>query len=58
MPRKNEPLPTDPTEPMTSAPEEVQELMKRVLLIEKQKLHQERPNVNDDIVRAIKDVIK
>jgi hypothetical protein len=58
MPLETETLPTDPSEPMRNAPPDIQDLMKRVLIIEKQKIHLARPHVNDDIVRAIKEIVK
>ncbi|MGK7927881.1 MAG: hypothetical protein AB4290_22030 [Spirulina sp.] len=45
-------------EPITSAPSEVQEIIERVLKLEKEKLYQRFPrNINDDILKIVKEVI-
>lgn len=36
----------------------IKEIVKRVLQVEKEKISQERPHVNNDIVNIIKDVVK
>ncbi len=45
-------------EPITNAPPEIREIMEQVLRLEKEKLHQTSPRINDDILRIIKDVIQ
>lgn len=50
--------PNDVQEPITSAPPEVRELIERVLQAERDKLYMRIPrNINDDILKAIKDVV-
>ncbi len=45
-------------EPITNASAEVREIIERVLQAEKDKLYQRPPrNINDDILKIIKDVI-
>ena len=46
-------------EPITSAPEEVCQIIERVLQAEKDKLYMKPPrNINEDILKIIKEVIK
>lgn len=45
-------------EPLESAPPEVKEIIKRVLKLERDKLYQERPHINSDIMKIIKEVIQ
>lgn len=47
-----------PIEPFESAPAEIKEIMKRILELEKERLYEQRPRINSDIVNIIKDVIK
>ncbi|MDJ0508259.1 MAG: hypothetical protein QNJ64_03225 [Crocosphaera sp.] len=50
---------TQVQEPITSAPTEIYTIIERVLALEKSKLSQRSPrNINDDIVKIIKEVIK
>ncbi|CBN54442.1 MULTISPECIES: hypothetical protein [Kamptonema] len=49
----------DVQEPITSAPEEVCQIIERVLQAEKDKLYMKPPrNINEDILKIIKEVIK
>jgi len=49
----------DVQEPINSAPEEVQQIIQRVLEVEKNKLYQKTPRyINDDILNIIKEVIQ
>lgn len=48
----------DPTEPLESAPAEVKEIILKVLKLEKERLHQNAPNLNSDITNVIKAVIQ
>lgn len=48
----------DPMEPMKSASEEVKSIIKEVLKLEAEKLYQQRPHINADIVRIIKEAVK
>ena len=46
-------------EPITNAPPEIREIMERVLKLEKDKLYMKIPrNINDDILRIVKEVIQ
>ena len=45
-------------EPLEQAPAEIQEIVKRVLKLEHEKLHDGRPRVNSDIIAIIKEVIQ
>ena len=50
---------SDVQEPIISAPEEVRQIIERVLQTEKDKLYMKPPrNINDDILKIIKEVIK
>lgn len=48
----------DPMEPLMRDPEEVRNIIARVLELEAERLYQERPHINDDIVRIIKESVK
>jgi hypothetical protein len=48
----------DPLEPIKSAPEEVASVIKQVLKLEHDHLYQDRPRINDDILKIIKNEIK
>ncbi len=48
----------DPLEPFKNAPQEIQEIIKAVLKLEKERLYQQKPHLNSDIMRIIKEVIK
>ncbi len=46
-------------DPITNASPEVQEIIERVLQAERDKLYMKNPrNINDDILRIIKDVVQ
>ena len=49
--------PHDPMEPLRREPSEVRSIIERVLRLEAERLFQERPHLNDDIVRVIKEVV-
>lgn len=50
---------SDIQEPISSASPEVRQIIERVLQLEKEKLYQKSPrNINDDILRIIKEVIQ
>jgi len=50
---------SDVQEPIISAPEEVRQIIERVLQTEKDKLYMKPPrNINDDILKIIKEVIQ
>ncbi|HLO47830.1 MAG TPA: hypothetical protein VK211_05360 [Kamptonema sp.] len=50
---------SDVQQPITSAPEEVRQIIERVLQAEKDKLYMKPPrNINDDILKIIKEVIQ
>lgn len=44
----------DPLEPIKTAPPEVGRVIKQVLKLEHEHLYQDRPRINDDILRIIK----
>lgn len=49
----------DLQEPITNASPEIRQIIERVLKLEKEKLSQKKTrNINDDILKIIKDVIK
>lgn len=48
----------DLLEPITTAPEEVQRIIKRVLKLEKEKLYLSRPHISSDITKIIKEEIR
>jgi hypothetical protein len=49
----------DIQEPITSAPPEIRQIIERVLAAEKDKLYMKIPkNINDDILKIIKDIIR
>ncbi|WP_162835139.1 hypothetical protein [Chromobacterium haemolyticum] len=47
----------DPMEPLKREPNEVRSIIQRVLKLEAERLYQERPHINDDILRIIKEVV-
>jgi hypothetical protein len=47
----------DPMEPLKRDPVEVRDIIARVLTLEAERLFQERPHINDDILRIIKEVV-
>ncbi len=48
----------DPMEPLKRGPEEIKELLKQVLKLEAERLYMERPHINEDVLRIVKEVIK
>jgi len=49
--------PHDPMEPLRREPIEVRSIIERVLRLEAERLFQERPHLNDDILRIIKEAV-
>lgn len=47
----------DPMEPLKRDPAEVRNIIAKVLTLEAERLFQERPHINDDILRIIKEVV-
>jgi uncharacterized protein (UPF0335 family) len=46
-------------EPIANAPEEIKEIIERVLRVERDKLYMRSPkNINDDILNIIKEVVR
>jgi len=45
-------------EPIKSAPADVLAIIKRVLLLEKEKLYLDRPRIKDDLIQIIKEEIR
>jgi hypothetical protein len=55
----NEPNLNDVQAPITNAQSEVRQIIERVLQAEKDKLYMKTPrNINDDILRIVKEVIQ
>jgi hypothetical protein len=51
--------PKNVMEPINSAPPEINQLIKRVLKVENDKLHTKQPRgINDDILRIIKEEVQ
>ena len=49
----------DVQEPIINAPSEVRQIIERVLQLEKEKLYLKTPrNINDDIVKIIKEIVQ
>ena len=48
----------NPMEPLLREPKEIKELIAKVLRLEAEKLYLDRPHINDDILRIVKEVIK
>jgi hypothetical protein len=48
----------DVLEPLNNASPEIQRIIKRVYKLEKDKLYQQRPHINADIISIIKEEIK
>lgn len=56
MPKK--PAPQDDIEqPITTAPPEVERIIREVIRIEKENLHSARPPIKADILQVIKDAV-
>jgi len=45
-------------EPIKSAPADVLAIIKRVLLLEKEKLYLNRPRIKDDIIQIVKEEVR
>lgn len=55
----SEPVMNDVQEPITSAPQEVRQIIERVLQAEKDKLYMKIPrNINDDILKIVKEEVR
>lgn len=48
----------DPLEPIKSAPEEIQRIIKKVLQLEKEHLYEDRPRLKEDVVAIIKQEVR
>jgi hypothetical protein len=48
----------DIEEPITTAPPEVEKVIREVIRVEKENLHSDRPRVKADILQIIKDAVK
>lgn len=48
----------DIEEPITSAPPEVEKIIREVIRVEKEHLHADRPKVKADILQIIKDAVR
>lgn len=49
--------PQDPMEPLRREPSEVRNIIERVLKLEAERLYLERPHINDDVLRIIKETV-
>lgn len=49
--------PQDPMEPLRREPSEVRNIIERVLKLEAERLYLERPHINDDVLRIIKEAV-
>ena len=49
---------TDIESPITSAPPEVEKIIREVIRIEKEHLHADRPRVKADILQVIKEAVQ
>jgi hypothetical protein len=47
----------DPMEPLRREPIEIRNIIERVLKLEAERLYQERPHINDDVLRIIKEAV-
>jgi hypothetical protein len=47
----------DPMEPLRREPSEIRNIIERVLKLEAERLYQERPHINDDVLRIIKEAV-
>ena len=52
------PKPVDPFEPIKTAPSEVQKVIKRVLLLEKDSLYKEKPQLKSDVVAILREEVQ
>ena len=50
--------PKDPMEPLRREPESVRKVIEKVLILESERLYQEKPHINDDILRIVKEIIQ
>lgn len=49
--------PQDPMEPLRREPSEIRNIIERVLKLEAERLYLERPHINDDVLRIIKEAV-
>lgn len=50
--------PVDPTDPIRNSPEEIRRIIMQVLQLEKDRLYEEKPKLNSDILDIIKKEIR
>lgn len=48
----------DIEEPITTAPAEVEKIIRAVILLEKENIHSERPRIKADVLKIIKDAVE
>jgi len=48
----------DAMEPLRREPEQVRVIIKQILELEKERLYQQRPHLNEDVVRVIREYVK
>ena len=48
----------DALEPLKRDPEATRDIIKRVLKLEHERLNQQRPHLNEDVIRIIKEEVK
>lgn len=45
-------------EPLLQGPEHVKAIIMRILTLERERLYQQRPHLNEDVIRIIKEEVK
>ncbi|MBE9158195.1 hypothetical protein IQ265_15365 [Nodosilinea sp. LEGE 06152] len=58
MPSPTNPSQEDIEEPITTAPPEVERIIREVIRLEKANLSSDRPRIRADVLKIIKDTIK
>jgi molybdenum cofactor biosynthesis enzyme MoaA len=58
MPEPSNPSQEDIEEPITTAPPEVERIIREVIRLEKANLSSDRPRIRADVLKIIKDVVK
>ena len=48
----------DPMQPIRTAPPEVRQIIERVLRLERERLYEDKPHLNADVLRIIKEEVK
>ena len=48
----------DPLEPIKTAPPHVKHIIEQVLRLERERLYEEKPHLNADVIRIVKETVK